>query len=951
MNRVFKRLEKGGHCNLSPEKKINFTFEGKSYTALEGDTIEAAFFANNLFHPGYTQNGHLLSCASGLYANITNVHEKDQQYSIAMRDFKISEGLKLKKTNKPYLKDRIRLLKKMFSSPQMIPENIKPIRAHDITQAYIKTSPCLDACNMVKNMAFDSEKSYLHTDIVFSQYNIFSLQAALLCANADMKIILCHTENDNPWQIFYDKNLSEYASELYQSVHNHQNIKIINIDEITLHKQPNKTHLIAFKRAYQYGCEKIHKQQSAQIFVINARKIILSPTPKEAGFLFSGHHMQAIMGCREYISLYKNFGLQPQKTVTLYVSNDMAYDVLSLPHINPNVVNAIIDTRSKISPIMAKAQKTGYKLYSGHVITKTSGKNKIEAVSFQPISTTGDAHIKTVETHLLLQSSGYNLDLSVFNSIPSALTAEYAENKNLILNIDVKQKIGDNVDVLGYNLCLNTAETSKSDPLINKISKILVSLNIDNDINTQLPSHYVNILDHLKWSCPQQYTPHTLCARDQLYFPQGILYNDFIQLIYQHEYPSDIFDIINQDHYFCENLWAVQIILFEMKCIYNFTAQQMSDFYLDIYKRLIKYTFSNPTNILKKISISGQKKTEISFDGHIETANTLDYALSLNEAQHNFHNITQNVGIRCFNNRDIIDISGFDAIAFLEKFCKHENIQQDLNNIAVGGHAFSQYKHFSILFMRTGMHNYSIITPETLDFDTRIQCFYKTYPNSKVIANDISHSWSYMQLVGKKAQAIFESLIQVSLSGTNKVIPQAWIGNIQIRFAFYQRYGIPHIDFLVESDAAVALYAQLTHPETYNISSFSEKIYNIIALEAGEIFEKSTECQSMKALYNTSYTTQALIVPLPKYDALMTTIEGGSVYSEKMRGLNDPPKGIVSSSKIFSPHHNQYVIPTLLEGDFSQWENKIVSVISKDKKQQIQAKIISDKNTHIQEVA
>jgi hypothetical protein len=125
----------------------------------------------------------------------------------------------------------------------------------------------------------------------------------------------------------------------------------------------------------------------------------------------------------------------------------------------------------------------------------------------------------------------------------------------------------------------------------------------------------------------------------------------------------------------------------------------------------------------------------------------------------------------------------------------------------------------------------------------------------------------------------------------------------------------------------------------------------MFALEAGAIFDTTVISdikQDTVAHTDTSFfTTQALAMPLVKLD---NPLSGGSIYPDKHH-TDEAPLGITLPTMIYSPFYNQYVFPTLLKGDFQQWENKIVSVISKDGQETTQVKIISDKMLKIQEVA
>ncbi|MFT6212566.1 MAG: hypothetical protein ACJARD_000691 [Alphaproteobacteria bacterium] len=958
MNRIFKRLSQGGSLN-KPDTAIKFTFDGKTYSALAGDTLESAFLANNIFNHGRSKTGHILASASNLYHAITDICTDNGQYSVAMRDFSMVDGLKLTQTNKPRIQDKIRALSKILSPHIAIPEAIYPIHAHDITNTIINPNQTSEAVKkMTSNMIFNIEKSYFHTDVIFTSTNIFARQAALIYANMGLQVIMCHTQKDDAWHIFNQLELQILSQNLKNKIDSHPNIKILNVNDLALHhdKKGEKGQIIALNRAYSYGDNMPnthHNHQNLQLLVLNARKIVFSPNLQEMGFLFQGHQLSAIMGCREYINLYLKFGLIPNKNMTLYVSNDMAYDVLSLGEITPSNVNAIIDIRPVKSPAMINAEKAGYKLYAGYVVTQASGKTSIESITFQSISGNKEGLVKSIECSLLLHSSGYDLDVSLLNSIPETIKTTVSSVEKIALKPDFKNIFSDQITMMGYDLCHNQGAKQDTISMSDLCHDFVKELNLQKN-NEPDSACDTDISSKINWSCPEIYDVHRLCSKENIIFPQNIYYNDFIQLLYQHDTPEAILDTLKQDHNFCNNHWSIRVLLLQIQNIYNLKPQDIHNFYQKIILRLAKISFSDTDSIMNNISVASFPKPHIApyYEIHqmdkFDNIITPDCAMQASQIHNYYNTIKSSAGIRSFNNYDIFDISGPDSLDFLEKFLDNIDESSTLKTVEVGKHYFiNNERHKNPpLIIRCGTHKFCLITPKTAKTTQSIQSFYNTNRQLRVILNAIHQSWSYIQLVGAQAQSVFETLIKMKLVSIPKNTPNLWIENIQLRFAHYERYDIPHIDLLISSDAAAAFYHKLTQ-EQFQLPPFSEPIYNMIALEAGAIFDKPFDCDIMKQ-HQELFTTQALAIALAVQE---TSLEGGTVHQDKISHHNENPEGILLSTKIFSPYHDQYVVPTLLKGDFTQWENKIVSVLSKDKKRKMQVKIISDKMSKIQEVA
>jgi hypothetical protein len=213
----------------------------------------------------------------------------------------------------------------------------------------------------------------------------------------------------------------------------------------------------------------------------------------------------------------------------------------------------------------------------------------------------------------------------------------------------------------------------------------------------------------------------------------------------------------------------------------------------------------------------------------------------------------------------------------------------------------------------------------------------------EIVVNHIHQNWAYLQLIGQQSLDVFAKMIKqpIPTQTTN-----LWIENIELRFIVHKRFGMHHIEILVISDAACSFYEKITQ-DIFQVLPFGQNIYNMFALEAGVIFDMSLNSEDIDTTTDTLFKTQVLAMPLVKLD---TPLSGGDIYQDKYH-LDEAPLGMTCATMIYSPSYNQYVFPTLLKGDFKQWENKILSVVSKDGSHITQVKIISDKMLKIQEVA
>ncbi len=989
MNRTFKRLAQGGVLNVS-DTVIKFSFEGKTYSAIQGDTLESVLLSNNILNYARTQSGQFLTSASGLYAAITSIDTHHHSYAVSIHDFMITDGLQLSQTNKMTLKKKILSLAQFFTTKEAIPNAIIPITADSITRFIAladNDTPNNDVKKFTANMVFNIEKSYFHTDVVITGVNIFALQAALVYANAGLKVIVCDTAKDIAYNIFYNTELQSAFNALKAKAYAHPHITITKMTDICIlqDKQHKNTRIVGLNRCYAYKnspkdtsvSEKSDNlgHHNIELSVIHAPHIILAPSLQEMGFLFQGHHLPAVMGCREFIDLHIKFGLIPNANIVLYVSNDMAYDILTVNGITPDTVNAIIDTRQTMTQTMINAEKSGYKLYIGYVITHATGKNSVESVTFKSIQGGKEGLVKSVACDLLLHSSGYELDLSILNNMPEAIKISVSDDARISIMPDLEKLSDNHLSIIGYTShhVHVTKESYKSvDDQCHEFLKSRYNITANTDNDTHLKPHITNTI---MWQHPDFYGLHDLCRKEHVFFPQDIHYSNFIQTLYRYDNPLTALEAFKQNHNFYGNHRAIRILLSQMQKIYNFKPTEIACFYSDILTKLAYDCGLPPSHILiDTISVCGNPKLHILPVYDMDTYKidnnhnmiTPDYGMSALEIHDYYHKIKDYAGIRTFNDRDMIDISGSDAVQFIHNIFEKTAVEYkiyDTNTLLVGQHLFIQDKNCKtpILLMHYTENRFCLIMPHKTDCADTIQNAYDTHAHLKFAVHKLNQSWAYLQIIGDKAIQIFEKMTKTQMAMLPPDTVNLWIENIQLRFVTYNRYNIPHIDIMIASDAAASFYQKLTS-DAFGLAPFSQPIYDMIALEAGHIFDmplmphhlgknlpqNHTDADTLcTTQFTTEFTTQALAMPLANTHI---SLYGGDVFPETYQDT-DTPQGIMLPNMVFSPHYNQYLVPTLLKGDFQQWENKIVSVVNKDKCYAIQVKIISDKMLKIQEVA
>jgi len=414
---------------LSPAKPVNFTFDGKPLTALEGDTLASALLANGIHLVGRSFKYHrprgILACGPeepNALMDISRDRARSQP-NVRATVQEVFEGMVAKSQNRwPSLEMDIGAINnslsrffpagfyyKTFKWPRSAWEKLyEPIirKAAGLGVAPEESDP--------DNYA----NRFAHCDVLVVGSGAAGLSAALAAAKAGKNVILC---DENP--SFGGSLLSEsttridgfsttqWVDNILDELQSLSNVTLLNRTTAFGYYAQNMVTLS--QRITDHLASLEIENPRERLWQVRADKVILATGAIERQLVFPDNDRPAIMlasAARDYLNQY---GVTPGRNIGIFTACDSAYAAaFDLKEAGVEIV-AIVDTRSDIdSALLTRANDLDIKIMKAHNVTGTTGRLRVKSMSVVPVS----GGIKQVfDIDCLLMSGGWTPSVHLFS--------------------------------------------------------------------------------------------------------------------------------------------------------------------------------------------------------------------------------------------------------------------------------------------------------------------------------------------------------------------------------------------------------------------------------------------------------------------------------------------------------------------------------------------------------
>lgn len=415
------RLSTGGRINR--QKVVNFTFNGRSYQGLEGDTLASALLANGVSLVARSWKYHrprgILSAGVEEPNALVQLFDGARTVPNArMTEVILVEGLTARSVHaSPSIEFDLKAATGWFA--RLIPAGfyyktfMASQSAWHFFEKHIRASSGLGTSPSEADP--DSyDKRFAHCDVLVVGAGIAGLTAALTAGRSGARVIVCDEQSEpGGWLLSSDELIDQLPATQWVA---RALAELAEMPDVTL--LPRTTAYgyldhdlvaLAERRAdhLPVGQAPVYRER---LWRVRAKQVVLATGSHERPLVFSNNDLPGVMLAGAVSVYVRRYAVIPGRNAVVFTNNDAGYDAaLALKAAGANV--QVVDARAVPSGSLSqRAKGAGIKILSGHVITEARGGKRVSAVLVQPIDArdrlTGTA--TTLACDLVALSGGFS---------------------------------------------------------------------------------------------------------------------------------------------------------------------------------------------------------------------------------------------------------------------------------------------------------------------------------------------------------------------------------------------------------------------------------------------------------------------------------------------------------------------------------------------------------------
>jgi sarcosine oxidase subunit alpha len=422
MSQLF-RVEHGGR--IDRERKLQFRFNGKSYTGFDGDTLASALLANGVHMVGRSWKYHrprgILSAGAEEPNAIFQLEKGARTIPNARAtQVELYEGLDASSVNCwPSLDfDLLSLNSKVsrlmpagfYYKTFMWPKFMWMKYEHMIRKASgLGKSPELPDPDRY-------EHGHRHCDVLVAGGGVAGITAALAAGRAGARVMLVDEQSE-----FGGLTLSSHAKIDGQFASEWVEAAIAELEAMpevqllprsTVYGYHDCNFLTINQRLTDHLSQNKRRGGREKLWQVRAHQVVLATGAMERPLVHANNDRPGIMLASAVSTYVNRYAVQPGKRAVIFTNNDSAYQTaLDLKAAGANVI-AVVDARSNSSSELASTVRSaGIEVRNASVVVNTSGSKRLQSVQVMSLSADGlsvSGASKTLDCDLLAVSGGWS---------------------------------------------------------------------------------------------------------------------------------------------------------------------------------------------------------------------------------------------------------------------------------------------------------------------------------------------------------------------------------------------------------------------------------------------------------------------------------------------------------------------------------------------------------------
>ncbi|MFB9123771.1 sarcosine oxidase subunit alpha family protein [Paraburkholderia dipogonis] len=436
-----ERVTPFGKLAGEQQRKVQFTFDGKSYEGLEGDTLAAALLSNGVAIVGRSFKLHRPRGIMGGWVEETN--------GLMQLESGQFDEPNVRSTMMP-----------LYPGLKASSQNAWPSAQHDVLSVMDKFSKVLPASFYYKSMMWPNWHFYerfvrpiaglgkapkepdaqeylkqnVHCDLLIVGGGPAGLVAALIAGQAGLRVIVADDRDQFGGSLLGERFRidgqpgAKWVQATVAQLEALPNVQLLPRTNVSGYYEGN--FLAAAQRvANHLGPKGQEGRLRERLWRIRTKTVILATGAIERPLVFANNDRPGIM-LASAVRMYVNrFGVVPGKNVVIATNNDDAYrTALDLSKVGVKKV-CVVDTRAKVADELVRdLTKLGIRHYVGHGIRDVVGTRRVRALKIAAHRGGGklDRETTTIQCDLVAMSSGWTPTIHLFSQAGGALTYDEA---------------------------------------------------------------------------------------------------------------------------------------------------------------------------------------------------------------------------------------------------------------------------------------------------------------------------------------------------------------------------------------------------------------------------------------------------------------------------------------------------------------------------------------------
>ncbi|MDJ0614446.1 MAG: sarcosine oxidase subunit alpha [Rhizobiaceae bacterium] len=418
-----------GKGRLSPAKTVSFTFDGKSYNAMEGDTLASALLANGIHLVGRSFKYHrprgILGAGPEEPNALMGISRDKARFQPNVRATcqEVFDGMDAKSQNRfPSLEFDVGAVNdglgrffpagfyyKTFMWPQSAWDKLyEPIirRAAGLGDSPTEADPDHYA------------NRFAHCEVLVVGGGAAGLTAAKAAAASGKRVIIADENPIMGGSLLSDsvvklngKTGSDWAASIVSELEAMDNVTVL--PRTTAFGYYNHNMVTLAERVTEHMANPDPELPRERMWQVRAEKVILATGAIERHLVFPDNDRPGIMMASAAGTFLNQYGVTPGANVAVYTSCDSAWQVaFDLKEAGVNIP-AIIDQRDAIDDaLLARAAELGITVKKAHAVTKTRGRLRVKEITIEPVNGVSS---EAIPVDCLLMSGGWTPSVHLFS--------------------------------------------------------------------------------------------------------------------------------------------------------------------------------------------------------------------------------------------------------------------------------------------------------------------------------------------------------------------------------------------------------------------------------------------------------------------------------------------------------------------------------------------------------